>query len=61
MLCIGIFTLMSVYNEAHRCATSYVNSPELYTILCRKIIERNFFPSVLELVFKRRDPIVIYF
>ena len=42
------FHPMSTYNEAHRCATSYVNSPELYQILCRKIIERNWFPSVFE-------------
>ena len=37
---------MSTYKEAHRCATSYVNSPELYQILCRRIIEKKWFPSV---------------
>ena len=40
------FHPMSTYREAHRCATSYVNSPELYQILCRRIIEREWFPSV---------------
>ncbi len=50
------FHPMSVYNEAHRCATSYVNSPELYNILCRKIIERNFFPSVFRAGFQVERP-----
>ena len=50
------FHPMSTYNEAHRCATSYVNSPELYTILCRKIIERNFFPSVFRAGFQAERP-----
>ena len=37
---------MSTYNEAHKCASSYVNSPELYQIITRRIIERNWFPVV---------------
>lgn len=40
------FHPMSVYREAHRCATSYINSPNLYEILCRRIIEREWFPVV---------------
>jgi hypothetical protein len=40
------FHPMSTYKDAHYCATSYINSPELYQILCRRIIERNWFPSV---------------
>ena len=47
---------MSTYNEAHRCATSYANSPELYQILCRKIIERNYFPSVFRAGFQAERP-----
>ena len=47
---------MSTYNEAHRCATSYVNSPELYQILCRRIIERNWFPSVYRAGFQTERP-----
>ena len=35
------FHPMSTYREAHRCATSYVNSPHLYESLCRRIIEIN--------------------
>ena len=50
------FHPMSTYNEAHRCATSYVNSPELYQILCRKIIERNYFPSVFRAGFQAERP-----
>lgn len=40
------FHPMSTYKEAHRCATSYVNSPELYQIISRRIIDRDWFPSV---------------
>ena len=50
------FHPMSTYKEAHRCATSYVNSPELYQILCRKILERNFFPSVYRAGFHVERP-----
>ena len=50
------FHPMSTYNEAHRCATSYANSPELYQILCRKIIERNYFPSVFRAGFQAERP-----
>ena len=50
------FHPMSTYNDAHRCATSYVNSPELYQILCRKIIERNYFPSVFRAGFQAERP-----
>lgn len=50
------FHPMSTYKEAHRCATSYANSPELYKILCRKIIERNYFPSVFRAGFQAERP-----
>ena len=50
------FHPMSTYNEAHRCATSYANSPELYQILCRKIIDRNYFPSVFRAGFQAERP-----
>ena len=50
------FHPMSIYNDAHRCATSYANSPELYQILCRKIIERNYFPSVFRAGFQAERP-----
>jgi len=50
------FHPMSTYKEAHHCATSYINSPELYQILCRKIIERNWFPSVFRAGFQSERP-----
>jgi hypothetical protein len=50
------FHPMSTYREAHRCATSFVNSPELYQILSRRIIERNWFPSVFRAGFQTERP-----
>jgi hypothetical protein len=50
------FHPMSTYCEAHKCATSYVNSPEFYQILSRKIIERNFFPSSFRAGFQSERP-----
>lgn len=50
------FHPMSTFREAHRCATSYVNSDHLYTSLCRKIIERNFFPTVFRAGFQTERP-----
>ena len=50
------FHPMSTYREAHRCATSYVNSPELYQILCRRVIERNWFPTVFRAGFQAERP-----
>jgi hypothetical protein len=41
------FHPVSLKNEAHRCATSYENSYfELHQILCRRIIEKKWFPQV---------------
>ncbi len=50
------FHPMSTYKEAHRCATSYVNSPQLYQILCRRIIERTFFPVAVRAGFQAERP-----
>jgi hypothetical protein len=50
------FHPMSTYRDAHRCATSFVNSPELYQILCRRIIERNWFPTVFRAGFQTERP-----
>src|SRR3989338_2581334 len=38
------FHPMTHYLDAHRHAKSYMNSPHLYEILCRRIIERRWFP-----------------
>lgn len=40
------FHPMSHYKEAHRAGKSYEHSETLYQILSRRIIDRNFFPSV---------------
>jgi hypothetical protein len=41
------FHPVSLKHEAHRCATSYENSYyELHQILCRRIIEKGWFPQV---------------
>lgn len=50
------FHPMSTYRDAHRCATSYVNSPHLYEILCRRVIERQWFPSVFRAGFQTERP-----
>lgn len=50
------FHPMSMFRDAHRCATSYVNSFHLHEILCRKIIERNFFPSCFRAGFQAERP-----
>lgn len=50
------FHPMSTYRDAHRCATSFVNSPELYQILCRRVIERSWFPTVFRAGFQTERP-----
>lgn len=50
------FHPMSTYRDAHRCATSFVNSPELYQILCRRVIERGWFPAVFRAGFQTERP-----
>lgn len=50
------FHPMSTYRDAHRCATSFVNSSELYQILCRRIIERDWFPTVFRAGFQTERP-----
>lgn len=50
------FHPMSTYRDAHHCATSYVNSPELYQILCRKVLERSWFPTVFRAGFQTERP-----
>jgi len=47
---------MSFYREAHRCATSFINSPHLYETLCMNIIERNFFPVCFRAGFQTERP-----
>jgi len=50
------FHSMTTYKEAHRCSTSFVNSPHLYEILCRRIIDRKWFPKVYRAGFQTERP-----
>lgn len=46
----------SVYSQGHMCATSYVNSPSLYRILCRRLIERGWFARANRSGFNTQRP-----
>jgi hypothetical protein len=46
----------STYHQAHRCATSYINSPELWEILCRRLIDRAYFPVANRAGFQDERP-----
>jgi len=46
----------STYADAHRCATFYFRNDLAYQILCRKIIERNWFPSAFRAGFQAERP-----
>ena len=46
----------SRYQEAHICATNYINSPHLYEGLARGIIDRQFFPSTFRPGFHAERP-----
>jgi len=50
------FHPMSTYREAHRCATHYLRSEEIYQILSRRIIDRAFFPSCYRAGFQAERP-----
>lgn len=50
------FHPMSTYREAHRCATHYLRTDDLYQILCRRIIDRNFFPVSYRAGFQAERP-----
>ncbi len=50
------FHPMSTYREAHRCATSYLNSPHLLEIINRQILERDTFPTAYRAGFQAERP-----
>ncbi len=50
------FHPVSTYREAHRCATHYLRTDDLYQILCRRIIDRNFFPTGYRAGFQAERP-----
>lgn len=50
------FHPISTYGDCHRCATAYLTSPYLWEVLCRRIIERNWFPTVFRAGFQAERP-----
>jgi len=50
------FHPMSTYRDAHRCATSFVNSPHLWEVINRRIIERDWFPTAFRAGFQSERP-----
>jgi hypothetical protein len=52
---------MSTYKEAHRSATSFLNSPHAITGLARRIIERQWFPSCFRAGFHAERPDLHWF
>jgi len=55
------FHPMSTYREAHRCATSLLNSPHIWEGIARRIIEREWFPSCVRCGFQSERPDVHWF
>ena len=47
---------MSFNHEAHKCATSYLNSPHIYESLCHRIIDCGDFPSCFRPGFHTERP-----
>ena len=47
---------VSTFNDAHFCATSYFRKEGIYESLCKKILERNFFPSCYRAGFQSERP-----
>ncbi len=50
------FHPMSTYKEAHRNAKSYFNSPHLYQVISRRIIDRDWFPTAFRAGFHIERP-----
>jgi hypothetical protein len=50
------FHPMSTYQDAHRCATHYFRTPDIFEILSRKVIERGFFPNCYRAGFQAERP-----
>lgn len=55
------FHPISTYREAHRCATHYLRSDEIYQVLARRILERGFFPSSFRAGFQAERPDIHWF
>jgi hypothetical protein len=50
------FHPISTYREAHACGTHYFRFPEIFEVLSRKIIERQWFPAVFRAGFQAERP-----
>lgn len=50
------FHPMSTYREANKCATSYINSSNLYTILGRRLLDKKWFPKANRAGFQDERP-----
>lgn len=46
----------STHRDAHRCATHYFRTPDIFDILTRKVIERGWFPSSFRAGFQAERP-----
>jgi hypothetical protein len=55
------FHCMSTYREAHRNATSLLNSAHVWETLARRIIERRYFPSCVRCGFQTERPDIHWF
>lgn len=55
------FHPISTYREAHRCATHYLRTDEIYQVLARRILERGFFPSSFRAGFQAERPDIHWF
>lgn len=47
---------MSIYREAHKCETSYINSPHIFQSLCHRIIDCGDFPQCFRPGFHTERP-----
>lgn len=50
------FHPVSAFREANRCASNYLSDGQIYQILSRKLIERNWFPQVYRAGFQTERP-----
>ena len=47
---------MSTYKEAHKCATSFINSPHIIQSLARRLIDKGYFPNSFRAGFDTERP-----
>ena len=50
------FHPVSAYAECHRCATAYLTTPYWWEVLCRRIVDRRWFPTVYRAGFQAERP-----